>query len=611
MGEEQEKRILLVDDEPVIAIGEADKIRGHGFTVETVYSGRQALELMTENTDYDLILMDIDLGGPYDGTEAARQILDAREVPLIFLTGHEEPEIVDKVKNIIHYGYVLKSSGEHVIVESINMALKLFETQKQLADEKHLLQAREAELQSLYDYTPVVLVLVDGDRRIKKANSLVKEITGKNPEDIIETRFGRVMQCINHLNDRGGCGYGPACKQCKIRHIILDTLKNGNKYYKTEATVPVAIREEIREFTYLVSSTPLPFRNEKTALVALADITDRITAEQELTKAKNLALSILENAPLPIFLKDADRKFLYVNQRNLELWNLKPEEIIGKIDLDVWGPEMERIYRESDEKLLSDGKIQTTEETVQFRTGTRHIWKTKFPVRDADGNIWAIGGIAMDISEKLKREQELSRLVKQNEQLLVEMNHRIANNLANVQALARIELSAENKSKEESINDLINRIQAVGIIHDKLCRTKEFSSINTGKYLEELAETIISSFSNRKDARRCRYAIDEVRLSTKINTTLGLITAELLTNTIKHASCNVECTIEISMRQKKDTVEFRYKDSGTGLPPTIKKIDDFPTGTGLLLIKELARGIGAAIEVSTGKGTEFRFLFQP
>ncbi len=194
---------------------------------------------------------------------------------------------------------------------------------------------------------------------------------------------------------------------------------------------------------------------------------------------------------------------------------------------------------------LSDGEIQTGEESVEFRTGTRRIWKTKFPVHDADGDIWAIGGICMDITEKLKREQELSDLAKKNEQLLVEMNHRVANNLANVQALARIELSADDKSKEESINDLINRIRAVGIIHDKLYRTREFSHINTAQYIEELAETIITSFSNRINTRRCRYAID-----------------------------------------------------------------DFPTGTGLLLIKEPARGIGAAIEISTRRGTEFRFLFQ-
>ncbi len=94
MNVEQSKRILLVDDEPVIAIGEAEKIREHGFRVETVYSGKQALELMTGNAGYDLILMDIDLGGTVDGTETARKILDEREVPLIFLTGHDEPEVV-------------------------------------------------------------------------------------------------------------------------------------------------------------------------------------------------------------------------------------------------------------------------------------------------------------------------------------------------------------------------------------------------------------------------------------------------------------------------------------------------------------------------------------
>ncbi len=61
-----------------------------------------------------------------DGTEAARQILAQREIPVAFLTSHAEREMVDRVKDITRYGYVLKASGEFVLLQALDMAFELF-----------------------------------------------------------------------------------------------------------------------------------------------------------------------------------------------------------------------------------------------------------------------------------------------------------------------------------------------------------------------------------------------------------------------------------------------------------------------------------------------------
>ena len=105
------KRILLVEDEALIAMAEAQMLNEHGYSVIAVMRGEDALQEATAN-DLDLILMDIDLGrGRMEGTEVARRILETHEIPVIFLTSHSEKAYVDTVEGISSYGYVLKSEG--------------------------------------------------------------------------------------------------------------------------------------------------------------------------------------------------------------------------------------------------------------------------------------------------------------------------------------------------------------------------------------------------------------------------------------------------------------------------------------------------------------------
>src|SRR6056297_2448822 len=120
-------KILLVEDEALIAMQETATLEKHGFEVEAAYSGEKAVERTLHNQDISLILMDIDLGSGIDGTEAAQVILEHNNLPIVFLTSHSEKEVVEKVKGISRYGYVLKNSGEFVLVESVTMAFELFE----------------------------------------------------------------------------------------------------------------------------------------------------------------------------------------------------------------------------------------------------------------------------------------------------------------------------------------------------------------------------------------------------------------------------------------------------------------------------------------------------
>lgn len=119
--------ILLVEDELLIAALEKKQLESIGYTVHHVLTGENAVQsALDADTHYDLILMDINLGPGMDGTRAAERILEERDSPVLFLSSHTEPEVVEKTEIITSYGYVVKNSGIVVLDASIKMALRLF-----------------------------------------------------------------------------------------------------------------------------------------------------------------------------------------------------------------------------------------------------------------------------------------------------------------------------------------------------------------------------------------------------------------------------------------------------------------------------------------------------
>lgn len=128
--ENHARTILLVEDEALIALAEAMTFERHGYRVIKATTGEQAVELAVNDLEIELVLMDINLGPGIDGTQAAQMVLAARELPIVFLSSHTEPEVVEKTEKITSYGYIVKNSGETVLTTSVKMAFRLFESRK-------------------------------------------------------------------------------------------------------------------------------------------------------------------------------------------------------------------------------------------------------------------------------------------------------------------------------------------------------------------------------------------------------------------------------------------------------------------------------------------------
>ena len=165
MNDNHKKTLLLVEDEVLIALCKQKELERYGYNVLTVNTGEKAIAISKENEEIDLILMDIDLGCGIDGTQAAELILKDKELPVVFMSSHTDPEVVEKTEKIASYGYVVKSSNITVLDSSIKMAFKLYKAYKKIYESEEKYRANfEIESDAIFIYDPNTTNILDANK---------------------------------------------------------------------------------------------------------------------------------------------------------------------------------------------------------------------------------------------------------------------------------------------------------------------------------------------------------------------------------------------------------------------------------------------------------------
>ena len=147
-------------------------------------------------------------------------------------------------------------------------------------------------------------------------------------------------------------------------------------------------------------------------LYVLQDITERKRADEALRRKEAELRAILDNAPLSIFLKDREGRYLLVNRRYGEWVQREPEQVLGRTSDEVFSPEVARGMLARDREVLEHGTVSTAEVPTDFfddKLGVDYVMVTKFPVRDEAGEIMGIAGFAMDISARKRAEMALNQ----------------------------------------------------------------------------------------------------------------------------------------------------------------------------------------------------------
>jgi signal transduction histidine kinase len=140
-------QILIVEDVRSVAEQIQILLENLGYTVPAVVSsGEEAIEKAAA-THPDLILMDIELSGAIDGIEAAKQIHDRFEIPIVYVTGHEDEETLQRARITEPFGYIVKPFKARDLHTAIEIALYRYEMTRKLGEAENKVRKLRQQLQ--------------------------------------------------------------------------------------------------------------------------------------------------------------------------------------------------------------------------------------------------------------------------------------------------------------------------------------------------------------------------------------------------------------------------------------------------------------------------------
>lgn len=162
---------------------------------------------------------------------------------------------------------------------------------------------------------------------------------------------------------------------------------------------------------------------------------------------------LMDRAPVPIYIKDKERRYAIANRVAHEVAGLTPNELIGMRDADIMSPEAERLVAESDQRVLSEGDSFEAEETLQFNQEEHTFFTVKFPFVDDSGEIAGISGISTDITDKKRSEELREELARAQEQAIAELQ------VSRQETVERLAKALEMHDEETGLH--VNRMAAI------------------------------------------------------------------------------------------------------------------------------------------------------
>ncbi len=344
------------------------------------------------------------------------------------------------------------------------------------------------------------------------------------------------------------------------------------------------------------------------------DITELKETQIQLEETNNQLQLGVNAANLGIYTYDVLTKEYYWNDILFEMYNISQEEFEANPNcwLDKLHPEDAEEVKEKFFSMLEGKSMQG----VKFRMkptedSIMYLQASGVPLFDHLGKVFRLVGIDMDITDFVKKEHELEEAIKQKDTLLKELHHRIKNNLNLISSLLYFK---SNATKDQALLDYIKetktRINTIARTHDQLLKLEEFDQLDVKDYLEDLIISLIASYTTDGSTYPLDVTIESQKLSVDKILVLGLLTNEIILNTIKYAyEPGVGGPIFVKLKRLRKGMQLVIYDKGKGIENEVDSKDGITSG--LDLIELLVQQLKGSITKNTRKGVKYTIEFSP
>jgi PAS domain S-box-containing protein len=611
------KKILIVEDEDIISRDIKNMIDQLGlYTSVVAHSGKQALELYRQEMP-DLILMDINLTGEWDGINTAMEIRKISDIPLIYLTAYADTTTVKRAKLTQPSGYIIKPFNDTEVKTNIELALYKYHMNRKLLEREQLLSST---------LTKIGLGIIKTDRllNIQFINNVALDILCLKEDAVQGKPITSLVKIINEETD----------KELSFEDII-DTFSGTLSLKLHQKQIPIdLIVETIRDDDDAISY-----------VFILRDLSEKRNIESKIWKAANILERTIQSIQTAVFITSTDFDIMDCNRAATTIFGFARDELAEK-HIDILFNAAGKTTRSPIplDKVIKNKLFYQGFETLMVRKNKQRFPAefTVAPLIDEKFNISGWVFTVSDITQKKYYENNLkkAKIMAENAnqaktEFLTNMSHELRTPLNSIIGMTELTLGTD-LTHEQKENLTIVKQASHSFLH-VLNNILDFSKLEVGKV--ELEETNFNIHEVMKDICDLLY-VQAKQKDLGFTVSIGKnvpqelwgdsyklkqILTNLIGNAIKfteHGRIETEICVETASPDKL-ILHCSVKDTGIGIPhdkidaifESFRQIDGSMTrryggtGLGLAITRRLITLMGGSIWIETeqGKGSVFHF----
>lgn len=367
-----------------------------------------------------------------------------------------------------------------------------------------------------------------------------------------------------------------------------------------------ALKKDGSEFAVEIGLNPIVTDEGPMVLSAIVDISARKSLEERFRL-------VVESAPNAMVMVNSKGRIEMINVQAERVFGYQRSELLGQ-PVEILVPERFRGHHPSLRGgFFSDPKSRPMgagrDLYAMRKDGSEFAVEIGLnPIKTEEGPM--VLSAIVDISDRKGKEARIEAALKEKDVLLGEIHHRVKNNLQIVHSLLDLQSSRiVDPLVLEMLRETQNRVQSMALIHQTLYQSRDFSGVDFGNFLDNLAPILSASYG--VDSTRIALSIDAVGVLLPLSVAIpcGLIVNELVTNSLKHGfPGNRYGHISINLsKDGDDYVRLVVSDDGIGIAESV----DFEntTSLGLKLVTLLSEQVAGELKVNRANPTEFVLRF--
>jgi PAS domain S-box-containing protein len=457
---------------------------------------------------------------------------------------------------------------------------------------EHTQKENSQKLSLMIDQSPVGVSTTNLKGEYLSANPAYCEMVGFSEDELLEKKFAD----HTHPDD---------IEENKL--LNLDLLKQNIHSFDLEKRYIKKNGETIHAF--LRSQIVIDENGEPLFELAICeDITKQKKVKTELLRSEMRMKAIYQDALDVIAVVDLKKgSIVDINKSVESILGYKREMLIGKPFNVLFAAETDKTREQLFKELRINGAVF---ESQNFKREDGSICPmdlsiTKIPWSDTDAALVNL----RDATERTNTEKIIQKDLKEKEVMLMEIHHRVKNNLQIISSMLKMQsVYIKDEKALEYFKDSQNRVKSMSLIHESLYQSEDLSKINLERYIRKLINQLIISF--RDDNKNIKTILDIDDISFNINKTipLGLLINEIVSNAFKYAFLNMtEGEISVFLKKKGESYTLTISDNGVSIP---EDLDIENTNSlGLHLVNALISQLHGKLELNRKNGTSFEVEF--